>query len=138
MHEGKQHRSLSGNYRAAPSTKPLRPPAVAENFVRAGQAAYWHQIAVLERQLAGKRMRFAAADRALLAALLHRLPPAALRRMRYQQPDRTDGRWTARTFRQRLGGILNEYEGALMTSVQHQPSLPRTPDQDVALAGSRQ
>lgn len=36
-----------------------------------------HQIVVLERQLAGKRMRFTAADRALLAALLHRLPLVA-------------------------------------------------------------
>ncbi|WP_207938702.1 hypothetical protein [Actinomadura darangshiensis] len=33
-----------------------------------------HQITVLERQLAGKRVRFTAADRALLAALLHGLP----------------------------------------------------------------
>ena len=31
-----------------------------------------HQIAVLERQLARKRVRFTAVDRALLAALLHR------------------------------------------------------------------
>lgn len=37
-----------------------------------------HQIAVLERQLAGKRMRFTAADRALLAVSLHRLPLVAL------------------------------------------------------------
>ena len=35
-----------------------------------------HQIVVLERQLAGKRVRFTAADRALLAALLHRCLPA--------------------------------------------------------------
>jgi putative transposase len=33
-----------------------------------------HQIAVLERQLGGRRVRFTVADRALLAALLHRLP----------------------------------------------------------------
>jgi hypothetical protein len=41
-----------------------------------------HQIAVLERRLAGTRVRFTAPDRALLAALLRRLPPGALRRMR--------------------------------------------------------
>jgi transposase len=33
-----------------------------------------HQIAVLERQLGQQRLRFTSADRALLAALLHRLP----------------------------------------------------------------
>jgi hypothetical protein len=37
-----------------------------------------HQIAVLERQLGQRRVRFTAADRALLAALLHRLPRQAL------------------------------------------------------------
>ena len=41
-----------------------------------------HQITVLERQLAGTRVRFTAPDRALLAALLQRLPSGALRRMR--------------------------------------------------------
>jgi len=33
-----------------------------------------HQIAVLERQLGPQRARFTTADRAVLAALLHRLP----------------------------------------------------------------
>jgi putative transposase len=33
-----------------------------------------HQLAVLQRQLGPQRVRFAASDRALLAALLHRLP----------------------------------------------------------------
>ena len=33
-----------------------------------------HQIAVLERQLRGEKARLTWADRALLAALLHRLP----------------------------------------------------------------
>jgi hypothetical protein len=33
-----------------------------------------HQIMILERQLQGQRIRFTPADRALLAALLHRLP----------------------------------------------------------------
>jgi hypothetical protein len=35
-----------------------------------------HQITVLERQLQGETVRFAPADRAFLAALLHRLPRA--------------------------------------------------------------
>jgi hypothetical protein len=40
-----------------------------------------HQITVLERQLHGQRIRFAPADRAFLAALLHRLPRTALHRI---------------------------------------------------------
>ena len=32
-----------------------------------------HKVGVLERQLGGKKVRFSPADRALLAALLHRL-----------------------------------------------------------------
>jgi hypothetical protein len=39
-----------------------------------------HQIGVLQRQLGGARVRFTSADRALLAALLHRLPRETLRR----------------------------------------------------------
>ncbi|WP_245761493.1 hypothetical protein [Saccharopolyspora shandongensis] len=38
-----------------------------------------HQITVLERQLGQERARFAPADRAFLAALLHRLPRNVLR-----------------------------------------------------------
>jgi putative transposase len=41
-----------------------------------------HQITVLERQLHGQKIQFAPADRALLAALLHRLPRDVLRRIR--------------------------------------------------------
>ncbi|KJY27634.1 helix-turn-helix domain-containing protein, partial [Streptomyces sp. NRRL S-495] len=41
-----------------------------------------HQIAVPERQLGGKRVRFEASDRAFLAALLHHLPTQVLHRMR--------------------------------------------------------
>jgi putative transposase len=37
-----------------------------------------HQLAVLERQLGGARTRFAPAERAFLAALLHPLPRAVL------------------------------------------------------------
>ncbi|WP_344274101.1 hypothetical protein [Actinomadura napierensis] len=52
-----------------------------------------HQIAGLERQPAGKRVRFAAAGRALLAALPHRLPLAVLRRMRLLVRPDTVLRW---------------------------------------------
>ena len=41
-----------------------------------------HQIAVLERQLYGEKVRLTRADRALLAALMHRLPRDVLRRVR--------------------------------------------------------
>jgi hypothetical protein len=41
-----------------------------------------HQVAVLERQLGGNKVRFTPADRALLAALLHRLRPQVLGRVR--------------------------------------------------------
>jgi hypothetical protein len=40
-----------------------------------------HQLAVLERQLHGQKVRFAPADRVFLAALLHRLPRNVLRRI---------------------------------------------------------
>lgn len=41
-----------------------------------------HQIAVLQRQLGGARPGFTLGDRALLAALLHRLPRQTLHRLR--------------------------------------------------------
>ena len=52
-----------------------------------------HQIAVLERQLGGQRVRFEASDRALLAALLHHLPTQVLRRMRLLVRPNTVLRW---------------------------------------------
>jgi transposase InsO family protein len=44
--------------------------------------AFRHQIAVLERHLHGEKIRFTWADRAFLAALLHRLPRDVLREIR--------------------------------------------------------
>jgi hypothetical protein len=41
-----------------------------------------HQITVLERHLGNESVRFAAGDRAFLAALLHRLPRDVLRSLR--------------------------------------------------------
>ena len=41
-----------------------------------------HQITILERQLGDARTRFSPADRAFLAALLHRLPTTTLHRLR--------------------------------------------------------
>jgi hypothetical protein len=40
-----------------------------------------HQITILKRQLNGQRIQFTPADRALLAALLHRLPRTVLRQI---------------------------------------------------------
>ncbi|WP_405930275.1 integrase core domain-containing protein [Streptomyces sp. NBC_00827] len=52
-----------------------------------------HQIAVLERQLNGKRVAFTAGDRAFLAALLNGLPKNVLRRMRLLVRPDTVLRW---------------------------------------------
>jgi len=52
-----------------------------------------HQIAVLERHLRGEKIRFTPADRALLAALLHRLPGDVLRRIRLVVRPETVLRW---------------------------------------------
>jgi putative transposase len=52
-----------------------------------------HQVGVLERQLGGKKVRFSPADRAWLAALLHRLRPHALGRMRLLVCPDTVLRW---------------------------------------------
>ncbi|MFA1551884.1 hypothetical protein [Actinomadura chokoriensis] len=52
-----------------------------------------HQITVLEHQLEGARVRFTGPDRALLAALLHRLPRGVLRQMRLLVRPDTVLRW---------------------------------------------
>ena len=52
-----------------------------------------HQIAVLERQLGKEKVRFTRGDRAFLAALLHRLPPEVLRRLRLLVRPDTVLRW---------------------------------------------
>lgn len=48
---------------------------------------------MLQRQLGRQKVRFAAADRAFLAALLHRLPPEVLRRLRLLVRPDTILRW---------------------------------------------
>jgi putative transposase len=52
-----------------------------------------HQIAVLERQLGGQKVRFAPPDRAFLAAVLHRLAPDVLRCLRLLVRPDTVLRW---------------------------------------------
>ncbi len=52
-----------------------------------------HLILVLERQLGGGRVRFAPADRAWLAALLHPLPRAVLNQLRLVVRPETVLRW---------------------------------------------
>jgi transposase InsO family protein len=52
-----------------------------------------HQITVLERHLHGEKVRFTPADRAWLAALLHRLPRDVLRRIRLLVRPETVLRW---------------------------------------------
>jgi putative transposase len=46
-----------------------------------------HQLAVLQRHLHGQTIRFACADRAFLAALLHPLPRPVLHRVRLVRPE---------------------------------------------------
>ncbi|WP_246037619.1 integrase [Saccharothrix texasensis] len=52
-----------------------------------------HQITILERQLGDARPRFSPCDRTFLAALLHRLPVATLRRLRLLVRPETILRW---------------------------------------------
>jgi putative transposase len=52
-----------------------------------------HQITVLRRQPGGERVRFDSSDRAVLAALLHRLPRDMLRRVRLLVRPETILRW---------------------------------------------
>ena len=52
-----------------------------------------HQLAVLQRQLDGQRVRFQPADRAWLGGLLHCLPGPALRRLRLLVQPETILRW---------------------------------------------
>jgi transposase InsO family protein len=64
-----------------------------------------HQIAVLERQLVGTRVRFTVPDRAFLAALLHRVSPEALRRMRLLVRPDTVLRWHRDLVRRRRAAL---------------------------------
>jgi transposase len=52
-----------------------------------------HELAVLQRQLGDRRIRFQPDDRALLAALLHHLPRSALQRLRLLVHPDTILRW---------------------------------------------
>src|SRR4051794_11375839 len=52
-----------------------------------------HQITVLQRQLHGEKVRFDPSDRAVLAALLHRLPGNVLRQVRLLVRPETILRW---------------------------------------------
>src|SRR5262245_23085034 len=52
-----------------------------------------HQLAVLQRHLDGQKIRFERSDRALLAALLHRLPRQALHGLRLLVRPDTILRW---------------------------------------------
>ena len=71
----------------------LRLLPMSERAKDAEILALRHQITVLERQLHGERVRFAPADRAFLAALLHRLPRDVLGRIRLLVRPDTVRRW---------------------------------------------
>jgi hypothetical protein len=59
----------------------LRLPPMSSRDKDAEILALRHQLLVLQRQLGPDRARFTRADRALLAALLHRLPRPVLKRL---------------------------------------------------------
>jgi hypothetical protein len=73
-----------------------------------------HQIAVLERHLHGEKVRLTSADRALLAALLHRLPRDVLRRIRLLVRPETVLRWHRDLITYRL--ILTAWLGPTRTA----------------------
>ncbi|MBP2329158.1 transposase [Kibdelosporangium banguiense] len=75
-----------------------------------------HQIEVLQRQFGGTRARFSPADRALLAALLHRLPRQTLHRLRLLVRPDTILRWHRDLLRRRHA----------KASRPKRPGLPRT------------
>jgi putative transposase len=52
-----------------------------------------HQITILQRQLPGEKIRLTPADRAFLAAVLHKLPHQLLRRVRLLVRPETVLRW---------------------------------------------
>jgi hypothetical protein len=64
-----------------------------------------HQLAVLQRQLDGQRVRFDPADRAWLAALLHRLPKPSLQGVRLLVRPDTVLRWHRGLFARRLAAV---------------------------------
>jgi putative transposase len=76
-----------------------------------------HQLTVLERQLGKDKVRFDASDRALLAALLHRLPRDVLRRVRLLVRPDTVLRWQCAARRlvvslMKLGGTWRNVPGS--------------------------
>ncbi|MES4905075.1 MULTISPECIES: hypothetical protein [unclassified Streptomyces] len=71
----------------------LRPLLMTHRDKDAEIPALRHQITVLERQLGKDKIRFTPSDRAYLAALLHRLPPHVLRRLRLLVRPDTVLRW---------------------------------------------
>jgi transposase len=71
----------------------LRLLPMSDRYKDAEILALRHQIAVLERHLHGEKIRFTSADRAFLAALLHRLPRDVLRRIRLLIRPETVLRW---------------------------------------------
>jgi putative transposase len=75
-----------------------------------------HQITVLQRQLSDTRVRFSPTDRALLAALLHRLPHQTLHRLRQLVRPDTILRWQRDLLRRRHARV----------SRPNRPGRPRT------------
>jgi hypothetical protein len=67
-----------------------------------------HQIAVLERQLGKEKVRFTPSDRVFLVALLHRLPPEVVRRLRLlARPSAREGSMLIRAQGMHTAGVSN-------------------------------
>jgi hypothetical protein len=81
-----------------------------------------HQLAVLHRQLNGQRVRFDPADRAWLAALLHRLPNPTLHTLRLLVRPDTILRWHRAAGSPPRGGVAASPTGPAT----HHPLDPRT------------
>src|SRR5437867_4791004 len=76
----RQPRSSSQRVTTATTSALITTPTVARDK-DAEILALRHQLSVVQRQLGPSRVRFTPADRALLAALLHRLPRDVLKRL---------------------------------------------------------
>lgn len=98
-----------------------------------------HQIAVLERQLAGARVKFSSEDRAFLAALLAPLPWEVLRRLRLLvRPDTVLG-WHRDLMKRRHASYLHTPAARATTDRPFDPNPgppPGSGEPLVATAGS--
>jgi putative transposase len=95
----------------------LRLPPLSDRDQDAEILVLRHQIAILQRQLHGAKVQFTAADRALLAALLHRLPRQVLHQLRLLIRPETVLRWHRDLIRPRHAAISRPKRSGRPTTV---------------------